>query len=252
MTKHLLKIAVVAAILTPLPAFAGGGLTGGATLPEQIVQEGTAVEQLAKQAEEVTTQIQQYENMIQNMETIPSQLMSQIESSLNQFVNISSQAQSLSENGANLAQQFEQMNSGSVSPQEMQQYEQDYQQIAQNLQNSIDNVLQQANLNPSNFQTVAQAQQAIESDLQNPQSRNNLLQAAAEAGQAETTQLGQLVQTVNAQANLQAEVQQKKLAAQTANQEANQEAINAFEGPSMPLSQGGSGAAFNRWLNSGD
>lgn len=225
----LLALSPVAAFLS-VPAFAGGAVTGGATLPEQIVQEGTAVQSVAKQVEEVTTQIEQYENMVQNMATIPSQLMSQITSTLDQFTQLSRQAEALAQNGANISQQFQQLNAGSVSPQEMDAYTQNYQTIAQNLNNSIDNVLQEANLNPQNYATVAQAQQAIAQDLQNPTSRNALLQAAAEAGQAETTQLAQLNQTVNAQANLQAAVQKKKLAAQEAQVEANQEIENALQG----------------------
>lgn len=50
---------MLVAIIAPVPALAGGAMTGGATLPEQIVQEATAGEQLGKQAQEVVTQIEQ-------------------------------------------------------------------------------------------------------------------------------------------------------------------------------------------------
>lgn len=76
-----LTLAVVLALL-PAVSFAGGAVTGGATLPEQIMQEGTAVSSLAKQAQEVVTQIEQYENMVQNMVQIPQSLMSQIQGSV--------------------------------------------------------------------------------------------------------------------------------------------------------------------------
>ncbi|MBU2809399.1 P-type conjugative transfer protein TrbJ, partial [Acidithiobacillus ferrooxidans F221] len=57
--------------LLPAPAFAVSEVAG-ATFPEQIVQEATSVQQLAKQAQEVTTQISMYANDIeryQNMVT---------------------------------------------------------------------------------------------------------------------------------------------------------------------------------------
>ena len=57
-TKQLVLAAAVSlAMGAPVAAFAGT-LTGGATMPEQIVQEVTAVESLAKQAESVENQIQ--------------------------------------------------------------------------------------------------------------------------------------------------------------------------------------------------
>lgn len=233
-TQKISAVAIsVLLALSPAAAFAGA-VTGGATFPEQIAQEITAGKSLAEQITEVATQIRQYANMIQNMETIPQQLMGQITATLDQFTQLSSQAEQLASQGANIASQFQNMNAGSVSSTEMDAYEQDYATIASNLNNSIDNVLQQANLNPSNYQTVAQAEQAIQSDLQNPTSRNNLLQAAAEAGQAETSQLAQLNQTANAQANLQAEVEKKKLAKQEANKEANKEAEDALFGGGLP------------------
>lgn len=240
--KTVLAVALASG-MSGMPVLASAGaVTGGATLPEQIVQEITAGESLAKQVTEVATQIRQYANMIQNMETIPQQLLGQIQGVMNQFVQLSSQAQQLSQTAANTAGQFEQMNAGAVSSSEMNAYEQDYQTIDSNLNNSIDNVLQQANLNPSNFQTVAQAEQAIKSDLQNPTSRNNLLQAAAEAGAAETAQLGQLNQIIHDQANLQGELQKKKLLRQEAQKKANLEAQNALYGnnskPAFSMSGG--------------
>ncbi|MBU2821038.1 hypothetical protein HF288_06845, partial [Acidithiobacillus caldus] len=80
------KFALVLALSLSSPmAFAGGAVTGGATLPEQIVQEGTEVQQLAKQAEEVSTQIEQYanmvqryENMVQNTLTMPMSMFDQV------------------------------------------------------------------------------------------------------------------------------------------------------------------------------
>ncbi len=61
-------------VVLPVSAFAGGGgLTGGATLPEQIVQETTLVEQLAKQASMVTSQLQMVYNQLYNLQQLNPQ-----------------------------------------------------------------------------------------------------------------------------------------------------------------------------------
>ncbi|MBU2788238.1 P-type conjugative transfer protein TrbJ [Acidithiobacillus sp. VAN18-1] len=243
-TKNLV-VGVTLALL-PLPALAGGAVTGGATLPEQIVQEGTAVEQLGKQAQEVETQIEQYQNMVQNMVNIPPSLLGQMQGSFDQLIHLANQAQSLSTQAQNIASQFQNLNTNAASSSEMENYIQNYQQISENLSNSIDNALQQANLNPSNFATVAQAQQAVSQALQNPQSRNALLQAGAEVGQAEVGQLGQLQQTLAAQTNLQAAIAKTHLAAKNAQNEAVRELNSDLQGSGQTPTYGN--PSFG-WLN---
>ncbi|MBU2803641.1 conjugal transfer protein TrbJ [Acidithiobacillus ferrooxidans] len=230
LVKRIIVVVTLALVpLAPLPALASGEIAG-ATFPEQIVQEITATSQLARQAQEVQTQIQQYENMVQNMANIPSQLMGQMQGSFDQLINLENTAQGLSTQAQNIASQFQNLNASAASSSEMENYIQNYQQISQNLSNTINNALQQANLNPSNFATVAQAQQAVSQALQDTNSRNALLQAGAEVSQAEVTQLAQLQQTVAAQTNLQASIAKNHLAAGNANQEANAEAQQALYG----------------------
>lgn len=216
-------------IIVPTTAFAGA-VTGGATFPEQIVQEVTAVSQLAKQAEEVETQISQYENMVQNMTQIPGQLLGKIEQPFDEMIQIEQQGQQLADQAQNIAQQAENLNVTPESGDELNNFESQYQNISNNLNSAIDNALQNANLNPSNFSTVAKAEQAVNEALANPQSRNALLQAGASIGQAEVTQLSELQSTVQSQENMQATLDKTDLAAQNANREANAEANNALYG----------------------
>jgi P-type conjugative transfer protein TrbJ len=201
------------------PAFAGGGLTGGATLPEQIVQEGTAVEQLAKQVESVETQIAQYENMIQNMVTLPQSMIGQIVQPIDQLYGLVGQAESLSTNAQNIAQQFQNLNV-SFNPQLTQQYVRHYQSITSGLQNAIDTALRTANLNPNNFATQAQAQQAIAQAMQNPSSRNAILQASVAVGQATTSDLNQLLATVKVEDDAEMDWKRAKLQQQVVDQHA--------------------------------
>lgn len=71
MTKFTMrKIAAIVALALPLTAFAGGGATGGATLPEQLVQESTLSNQLGQQSAMVNEQLQTVYNQLYNMQQL--------------------------------------------------------------------------------------------------------------------------------------------------------------------------------------
>jgi P-type conjugative transfer protein TrbJ len=105
MKKLKMSIAVsLALVCGGVPVLSDAGtLTGGATMPEQIVQEGTAIEQLMKQAEAVQLQIQQVTDAAQNLEQVPNQMWQPAAQDLNQLAQIESQAQGLSMAGQNIS-----------------------------------------------------------------------------------------------------------------------------------------------------
>jgi len=203
------RILVVLVALFPGMAL-GGTLTGGATLPEQIVQEATAIQAKIEGAERLVTQIQQYENMVQNMVNLPQQVINQVMQPIDQMYGLASQAENLGTNAQNIAQQFQSMNP-SFNPQLTAQYTQNYESINTGLQNAINTALQAANLNPNNFATQAQAQQAIAQAMQNPNSRNAILNASVAIGQATTSDLNQLLATVTAENNAEMDWKANKL-----------------------------------------
>nr|MBU2747856.1 P-type conjugative transfer protein TrbJ [Acidithiobacillus montserratensis] len=121
--KSSLTVAIVGSLLTmlPAPAFAVSEIAG-ATFPEQIVQEGTSIEKLAKQAESYATQIQQYanqlqqyENMVQNTVDMPQatfdQIWNPLVGTIQKLQGVYSQAQALGYAGQNigatLAQEYQ-------------------------------------------------------------------------------------------------------------------------------------------------
>lgn len=214
----------MALVLSPVSAFADS-MTGGATMPEQIVQEATLVESKVTEAQQLVQQIKQYENMVQNMATLPSGLMSQITQSVSQLDQLASQAQSLGTSGQNIASQFQNMNP-SFNPQTTSNYTQQYGSIVSNLDSSINNALQTANMNPSNFLNQQQAMAAVTSAMQNPTSRNAILQAGVTVGQAEVSDLTQMAQTANSEAAMNAAWKKAQLAKQNNNMEASQNAEN--------------------------
>lgn len=220
----------VALACVPVSAFAGGGMTGGATMPEQIVQEATLVESKVTEAQQLVQQIQQYENMVQNMVTIPQSLINQMLAPIGQMYSLAQQAQALGTAGQNIAQQFQNMNV-SFNPSATSGYEQSYSTITSNLNNAINNALQSANLNPTNFLTQQQAMQQVSQAMQNPQSRNAILQAGVAVGQAEVSDLTQLQQTATSEENMQAAYLKKKTLRDNADNQANQQLTQDFWGP---------------------
>jgi P-type conjugative transfer protein TrbJ len=218
--RNILRFSVLTALAcVPAMADAGGGMTGGATLPEQIVQEATLIQSKVEGAERLVEQIQQYENMVQNMVTLPQSMIGQIMQPIDQLYGLVGQAESLGTNAQNIAQQFQNLNV-SFNPQLTQQYVQHYQSITSGLQNAIDTALRTANLNPNNFATQAQAQQAIAQAMQNPSSRNAILQASVAVGQATTSDLNQLLATVKVEDDAEMDWKRAKLQQQVVDQHA--------------------------------
>ena len=211
--KTHLTVLILCLGIVPVIA-AGGTLTGGATLPEQIVQEVTAIQAQTSGAERLVEQIQQYENMVQNMVTLPQSMIGQITQPIDQLYGMAAQAQQLGTNAMNISNQFQNLNA-SFNPQLTAEYTQKYESITTGLNNALNTAIQAANLNPNAFATQAQAEQAISQALAHPQSRNALLQGAVSAGQATVSALTQMQQTANTEAAAEMEWRKNQLAYQT-------------------------------------
>jgi P-type conjugative transfer protein TrbJ len=74
----ILCISLAAALGAWAPQAVAGTLTGGATLPEQIVQEATSVEQLAKNAAQVQAQLQTVYNQLYNLRQLNPTAIAQL------------------------------------------------------------------------------------------------------------------------------------------------------------------------------
>ena len=228
MKKQLLKISIAVALMVPLPAFAGA-LTGGANLPEQIVQEATLVQQYAKQVEMVKMQIQQVYDAAQNLQQVPNQLWQQGQQYLNQLVNLTGQVQSLGLAGQNLSSQFEQEYPAYST--QAQATQQQYQQWANSFNNEVAGSLQADNLSLSQFQSEQQALQTIEGE---PVSgRLQALEVGNQIAGTTATELGQLGAIVarqqKSQGAYQEQMSQSKVDDQKAEETFNQIQQNAAQ-----------------------
>lgn len=218
MKHQLWKMAVAITLLAPLPAFAGT-LTGGANLPEQIVQEATLIQQYAQQVEMVKMQIQQVYDAAQNLQQVPNQLWQQGSQYLGQLVNLTSQAQSLGLGAQNLSGQFTQQYPG-YSTQGL-ATQQQYQQWGNSFNNEVAGSLQADNLSLGQFQNEQQALQTIQNE---PVSgRLQALEVGNQIAGTTATELGQLGTLVARQQKSQAAYQEQMSQSKDNNNKANEE-----------------------------
>jgi len=198
-------VAILSAILALLPAsaFAGGAVTGGATLPEQIVQEGTAVQQLAKQAEEVSTQIsmyandiQRYENMVTNTLNMPAGMYAQIWNplvgSIQKLTAIYNQAQALGYAGQNIGAQLAQEYQGAGNS--IKNLSAVYANWNQTTNTDMEDALESQHLAAQNFATQDASMQTILNAAKTAQGREQVAAAAVAAANVTTKAIQQLEQ----------------------------------------------------------
>ena len=198
-------VAILSAILALLPAsaFAGGAVTGGATFPEQIVQEGTAVQQLAKQAEEVSTQIsmyandiQRYENMVTNTLDMPAGVFAQIWNplvgSIQKLTAIYNQAQALGYAGQNIGAQLAQEYQGAGNS--IKNLSAVYANWNQTTNTDMEDALESQHLAAQNFATQDASMQTILNAAKTAQGREQVAAAAVAAANVTTKAIQQLEQ----------------------------------------------------------
>ena len=194
--RHIILAAAIAFALTPAFAFAGT-MTGGATFPEQIVQQITMVQQLAQQAQQVQEQIQMVYQQAMNLKNLPTQMWSSVSGDLNNLVNIAGQAQGLSYASQNLASQFTQTypQASSIGN----NYGQQMQTWTTNTNGQIQSMLQQNQLQANQFASQQAALQAIQNASQSAGGRMQVLQAGNQIAGMEVNQIQQLQQEMMAE-----------------------------------------------------
>jgi len=188
--KHLAAgISVGISLAFPATSFAGGGLTGGATLPEQIVQEATLVSQLAKQASMVTSQLQMVYNQIYNLRQLNPAAIAQLVgipiSDIQNILDLMDAVQQVQDSYTELASQIQNFQFGAqqmnMSPRQYLQfqaqaavergglfkkvYEQQTKAI-QDLQKSSENLKEQAASIPGITSTIGGLQNLMNQNVQ--------------------------------------------------------------------------------------
>ena len=173
--KTLLLVSLMAS--SSVIVAGGGGLSSfaGATLPEQLVQEATAVNQLTEAMTQSAQQIQMVMNQVKNLQSLPLQMWPNISSLISNIVNIAGSAQGLTYASMNTAAQVSAQYGNTSAP--LQNYRQNLQQWTANLNNQTATILQQYGMEANNFSTEQSALQAVQDASQSAMGRMQVLQA---------------------------------------------------------------------------
>ncbi len=198
-TKHLVLAAAVSlAMVSPDVAFAGT-LTGGATMPEQIVQEVTAVESLAKQAESVENQIQMVYNQALNLEQVPLQLWSSVTAPIGDLMAVVQKAKGLAYSAQNIGTNFNNLYGNGLPP-IGNSYSQSLSSWNKNTDDQIKSMMRQFHLQSNQFSNVQSGTEALVNAGQSASGRMAVLQAADGIAGVEVGQIQELQQDVMAEA----------------------------------------------------
>ena len=217
-----IKAVVVSTLLAvlPMPAFAVSEFAG-ATFPQQIVQEGTAIEQLAKQAQEVTTQISmyandisRYENMVTNTLNMPAAMYAQIWNplvgSIQKLTAIYGQAQALGYAGQNIGAQMAQEYQGAGNS--IKNLSSVYANWNQTTNTDMEDALASQHLAAQNFATQDSSMQTTLQAAKTAQGREQVAAAAVAAANITTKSIQQLEQITMAGEDAQIAYEKQKKA----------------------------------------
>ncbi|MBU6468573.1 MAG: hypothetical protein KGN31_06370 [Betaproteobacteria bacterium] len=155
----------------------GGGISSltGATLPEQMIQEATAVNQLTEATTQTAQQLQLITNQVKNLTTLPQQIWPSVSEQLTQLINLMGSAQGLNYSRLNTID-----NASTVyglPSQPLQQYSQKSQQWTNNLLSQVTTLLNQYGLESSQFVNEQQSLATLQNLNTNAVGRMQVLQA---------------------------------------------------------------------------
>lgn len=171
-----------------------GTFTGGATFPEQIVQEITAVQQYSQEAMQLQQQLQMVAMQAQNLRTLPQGLWQQALPNINSLISLVGNTQGLSYAAQNTAAGMQQQYGDPT--QAYQNYQNQLQNWTTDTNVSIDQMLQTRDLSIQQMDSVDSAKSAIDSMAQNPEGQLQAIQLSTQMSGLMVTQLKGLQATI--------------------------------------------------------
>lgn len=241
--KKLLCIAVAVALFVPSTSFATGAIAG-ATLPEQIVQEATQVEQLSNIVTQVQQGFQSLYNQAMNLKSLAQNPVPNLAPLMSQLIGAVQQGTNLSYAGQNITAQFQSL---FPSWQPGQDYSQQYQNWQNTTQANWQNELSAAGLQAQNFTNENQALNSSLALSQSAQGRMQAIQAGNQISAMLVQQIQELRQLIMNEQQSQVTYKMQQLKAEQAANQQSQSTMNTFVGSgNMPSvgSQSFSGATY--------
>ena len=191
--KHTTILVVITLALSSAPALAGGAsyCVNCSTLLEQITEEGTFVQQLAREAAQLQEQIQMVTNQARNLKSLTRQRWGSVQNDVQQLIQIAAQAQGVGYASQNIYGAFRQTygaNAAQIPP----HYLRTLQQWTADTNSQVQATLAQYHLDAGQFTTTQGALQGVEDASQSAGGRMQVLQAANQISGLEVNQLQQL------------------------------------------------------------
>ena len=217
MHKKLIVACLATLVFASAPALA---CCGDASLGEQIVQQGTLLEQYSTQADQLQQQIAMLQNAYANSAGLPIQAWASAQSHLNALTELLQNTQGITYASQNLLGQVQQQYGDGASL--LPNYGQQLTTWNQNMMAQIGSVLQQYHLHTDSATAAQSALQQIMNASQTAQGRMQVLQAGNQIAGIAVNELHNLQQIVmsgnqaqlNYLANKSAQEQQDRMQAQ--------------------------------------
>ncbi|ATS74319.1 P-type conjugative transfer protein TrbJ [Xanthomonas citri pv. fuscans] len=200
-------------IAAPTPAYAIY-CSNCSTFYQQMFEYAEAVNTALNTAEQLQTQIQQYQNMVTQGVSLPNSMWGSIAADMKGVVNIYQRSQALGRNLQNLDQQFntqvpgwqqylnEVANSGQYPA--SQTMPDKYEKWSQQGRDNVKSALEAANMNTSSFESEDAQLQRMVARSQSAAGRMQAIQAGNEINSQNVQQLQKLRDLVATQINMQA------------------------------------------------
>jgi P-type conjugative transfer protein TrbJ len=188
------KTAIALCISLGSVGASAGTFTGGATFPEQIVQEITAVQQYSQLAMQLQQQLMMVQNQVRNLQSFPGQLWQSTLPTLNNLVNLVGNAQGLNYATQNTVAAVQQQYGNPT--QAMTDYQTRLQQWTTDTNTSIENALSANQVGLTDLASVEAAKQQILDQSNTATGRMQVLQAGNQISGVMVSQLQNLQATI--------------------------------------------------------
>ena len=220
-----LRGAAAVAIMLPFTArsaFAGGGLTGGATEWTQILNNGELISLVGKSAEQVNNQIKQitqlaeqiqnqlniYKNLLQNTAQLPTQIWGQVANDLNKLQSIVAQGQGIAFSMGNiddvLKQRFKSFADFKTNLPTGTSFSQTYQSWSTTNRDTIAGTLKAANLTSDQFSSEESTMASLRSLSESADGQMKALQVGHQIANQQVAQMQKLRGLVSQQMTMMA------------------------------------------------
>ena len=175
-------------------AVAGGAATGGATFPEQIVQQLTLADSLVQQATQVQQQLNMLQNQARNLSSLPTQMWPDVSANLEELISISRQGQALAYSGGDMLASVQRQYG--TAGQTLNNAEQSFKNWNDNANSKLASVLQSYGYQADNFANEQNALAQVQSASQSATGRLQALQAGNAIAGMQVNQMQMLRQDI--------------------------------------------------------